>query len=223
METKKKALLVVGSPRGANSASEGIGGYLLSKLAEKGFETNTLRVYPMLKQAQEGKTLPAELYEAELLILAFPLYVDSLPAAVTKFLELLAEKRPLKEQALVAVVNCGFPEAYHCNVAVEICGEFARETGIRFLGGLTLGGGEAVRGKSLEQMGFFTKNVRRSFDVSADLIAEGKEISDEAKRLMAKPLIPYWIYRLIAKIGFNSEAKKNGVKEHISDRPYLSE
>jgi hypothetical protein len=70
--------------------------------------------------------------------LAYPLYVDSLPAPVTEALERIAVYRPVTGRAngqrLVAVANCGFPEAEHNRAPLSICQQFARQAGFDWAG-----------------------------------------------------------------------------------------
>lgn len=93
MNSRKKALLLVGSPRAGKSTSESLGTYLLDRLRDKEMETDVLRVCPSISSESGIKELYSATDAADILILAFPLYVDSLPAATTRALELIAEHR----------------------------------------------------------------------------------------------------------------------------------
>ena len=70
---------------------------------------------------------------SDLIILAFPLYVDSLHSQVIKTLELIAEhekgKLNLGKKKFVAIANSGFPEANHNNTALTVCHIFAKQVG----------------------------------------------------------------------------------------------
>ena len=69
-----------------------------------------------------------------------------------ELLRRIAERRqgrPAAAQALVAVVNCGFPETAHCRPAAEIVRIFAAQAGFRFLGCLATGMGGAVGNRDL--------------------------------------------------------------------------
>lgn len=67
----------------------------------------------------------AAIEACDLLILAFPLYVDTLPALTIQALEVIAEHRRAGETVhapwFLALANCGFPEAAHNDVAPHCC------------------------------------------------------------------------------------------------------
>ena len=114
MDLPKHALLLVGSPKAFDSTSESLGAYLLKKLAENGFDVQKGHIRTLMGSS-EGRQAMLELVNAsDIVVLAFPLYVDSLPAVVIAALELVAVQRQSetvpKSLRLVAIVNNGFPE-----------------------------------------------------------------------------------------------------------------
>jgi hypothetical protein len=160
-------------------------------------------------------------------VLSFPLYVDNLPAAVIKALELIAQQRRTleqpKTQRFLAISNSGFPEARQNETALAICRRFAQETGFTWAGGLALGGGPSIDGKPLHQAGGMVRNVTKALDLAADALADGQAVPQEAISLMAKPLIPAWAYRLMGGLGWRQQAKRFGAQKRLSERPYQPE
>lgn len=224
MNEKKQVLLLIGSPRPSRSTSESLGTYLLNRLHENGIETETLIIHRSLKSDEQQEALLSATDRADLIILAFPLYVDSLPALVIKTLELIAKRRQTrqisKKQGLLCIVNNGFPEAHQNDTALAICRRFAREAKFEWSGGLALGGGGAIDGKPLVSLRGMVRNVRKSLDLTADALIEDKPVPQEAVELMAKPLIPAWIYRMVGSFGWKRQAKKHGAHKKLDDRPY---
>lgn len=224
MASKKQALLLVGSAKRPHSTSESLGSYLLKGLKKHGFETESMFVHRALKSDENKKRLLEAINRADLVIIAFPLYVDSLPYLLIRALELIAEHRRRKNrekiQRLMVIVNCGFPEAQHNNTALAICRQFARETGFEWAGGLSLGGGEAIHGQALSEVEGMARNVIKSLDLSVTALAEGKSVPLEAIEIMAKPLIPGWMYAFIGGLGWKNQAKKLGTKKKLRDQPY---
>jgi hypothetical protein len=209
-----KALLLVGSPRKANSASETLGAYLLNGLEAHGAETQKLYVYPATRSEERLDALVSAAAAADLVIFSAPLYVDSLPAAVTELLEILHRRpddhqRPA-QQRLVAISNCGFPEAEQNEIALRIYRAFARQAGFIWAGGLAMGGGEMVKGRSLEESGGMARNVITALDLAAEALAEGKSVPQAAVNLMAEPLVPAWIYRAMGNLGWHIQAFQKG-------------
>jgi hypothetical protein len=144
MSQKKQALLLIGSPRGFKSNSKLLGGYLLGKLGS-GYEAEELHIQAAMRSETARAQMLEKVSASDLLILALPLYIDSLPASVIAALELIAKQRKddsSKNQRMVAIVNSGFPEASQNNTALAICRRFAAEADIEWAGGLGLGGAE---------------------------------------------------------------------------------
>jgi NAD(P)H-dependent FMN reductase len=214
-----KALLLVGSPRDpSNSAA--LGERLLGLIAVKGWETESARVPPH----PPFDRLLAAAAAADLVVMSFPLYVDSLPSHLTAFLEALAEQRgsvpPAMAQTLAAICQNGFPEAFHNLTALAICERFAAEAGFAWGGGLAMGMGEAIGRRPLAKAGGMLRHQLRALDLAAAALAEGKPIPPEAVGLMVRPLIPRWLYLWLGNRGWKSEAKKFGTRDRLRDRPY---
>jgi len=157
MSVVKKTLLLVGSPKYAGSSSESLGTYLLEQLSEKGIVTENIHINQLLKKTNGEEELLNAVNNCGLLILSFPLYVDSLPSGTIKALEIIAQDRAQnrnvkensKQQFMLAICQSGFPEAHQSNIALAICRCFAGEAGFTWAGGLALGGGGALIRKSL--------------------------------------------------------------------------
>jgi hypothetical protein len=221
-----KTLLLIGSAKKPHSTSESLGTYLIERLREHGAETETILLPQSLWSDERRAELVAATDRADVIALAFPLYVDTLPYIVTKTLETIADHRRAnassKRQRFVAIVNCGFPEAQHCATAIEICEQFARETGLEWLGGLALGGGEAINGQPLRNLGGMMRHATTALDLTADAIAQDQPVPQRAIDLMGKPFIPKWLYVLIGEQGWKQRAKKFGVEKRLREKPYVS-
>ena len=222
--SQERVLLLVGSAKRPRSTSESLGTYLCERLGERGFEAETLLLHRALKSDQGREELLAATDRADVIAIAFPLYVDSLPYLVIRAMELVAQHRQArgegKSQRLVAIANCGFPEAHQNDTALAICRQFAREAGFEWAGGLALGGGEAISGQPLPKVKGMARNVIKALDLAAAALAEGKPVPQEAVGAMAKPITPAWAYALLGGIGWKRQAKKHGAQKKLRDRPY---
>ena len=226
MNTKKRVLLLIGSAKHLHSTSESLGTYLIEKLQGHGFDAETLFIHKSLKSDDRREALLAATNNANIIVMAFPLYVDCLPYLVIRTIELIAKNRQgkgnLMEQSLLCIVNSGFPEAHQNDTAIAICRKFASETGFKWAGGLALGAGEVINGKPLLDVKGMTRNVIKSLNLTADALAAGESVPQEAIKLMAKPFIPKWAYLLLGGMRWNRDSKNHGVHEKLYDRPYLS-
>jgi len=222
-----KVLLLVGSPRGMASTSNSLGDHLLSLLEEQGMATKKLLVYPALGDEIKMTELLAAVDACDLLLAAFPLYVDQLPAPLIDLLLRIVERRQGRQgetrQSLAAMVNCGFPETAHCRDAGEIVRCFASQAGFRFLGCLAMGMGGAIGNRPLAKAGGIVRHQRKALSQAAAFLAEGQEIPAEVIELMGKPLMPRWFYNWVAGRGWKSAAKKSGSSGKLLDRPFAGD
>ena len=230
MSTPHSALLLIGSPKAGASASLSLGQYLVDRLGDKGMATEVMAVGKMLKSSATAQELCAAVDAADLVVLASPLYVDSLPAPVTKALEMIAEHRrraaggeptvSRRSPALAAIVQCGFPEASHNDVALAICRAFAVDAGLDWSGGLAMGGGGMTGGRPLTELGGMMRHQRKALDLTGEALADGRPIPDEAVTLMARLPIPAAAYRFMGDVGWRKLAKGNGVRRDLKTRPF---
>ncbi|MDA8082102.1 MAG: NAD(P)H-dependent oxidoreductase [Nitrospiraceae bacterium] len=223
MKTQRRVLLLVGSP-GPQSTSLSLGSHLTGLLGQHGMETETLHITSCLRSPGAEETLLAAAGRADILILASPLYVDSLPGPVVAALRILAQQQGARRagtrRRLLAIVNCGFPESHHNDTALAQVRLFCRDTGIEWSGGLGLGGGGMIAGRPLAQKGRAVRNVLASLALAACALAEDEPLPEHAVSLMARPLTPAWLYILVGHLGWLLQARRFGVLGRINDRPY---
>jgi multimeric flavodoxin WrbA len=234
----RRALLIVGSPKTKGSSTSSVlGGYLLERLKERGWETESVTLRASLNRPDGEGELLSSVERAGLIVLVFPLYVDALPYLVTKALtviaaDLRAGPKP-SPQRLVGIVNSGFPETHQNAVALAICREFAAQSGFAWAGGLALGGGGVIGGQPLtgaKRSGPPVKHVIAALEMTAAALAEGLPVPAEAVTMIAKnpiPLMPFalwrWLYVRIGGKGFEQEAAENGVsKDRLLAQPYAA-
>jgi multimeric flavodoxin WrbA len=221
----RRALLLVGSPRTRKSTSQSLGGYLLEQLSARNIQTETIYIHTSLRSPERMRVLLEAVDAADLVALAFPLYVDSLPAPVVEALEHIAVHRSGRgqthRQLLAAISNCGFPEAHHNATALAICEMFARQTDFAWAGSLALGAGQGlVHGMPLAELDGRAIPLKKSLEMAAEALANGNSIPSGAADLLAKPVIPPWLYRLSGIYGWRQQAKQYGVENLLKRRPY---
>jgi hypothetical protein len=218
----QKALLLVGSPRGYESTSYALGEYLLGKLQNGGYQTEKIHIQASVHNQEKTAQMLIETADSDILVLAFPLFIDCLPAAVTLALEKIADYRKTAPAArrsrVVAIVNNGFPDSSQNATAVAICRQFAKETGLVWAGGLMLGEGGMINGNSLDKTPMI-KNVKKALDLAAEDLLQNHAISSQAVDLMAKPIMPKRIYTMFANMGWKTRAKNYGQQKKLKDAP----
>jgi hypothetical protein len=246
---RRQAVLLVGSPKPGRSSSLALGEYLLDDLERRGWGTETVNLRRVMN---DPSALLVAAARADVVILAYPLYVFGLPAPAVLALERLADaSRKHAGQAheiaaaeiaadgiaadgiaadgiaasgprLVTIVNCGFPEHAHNDLSTEMCRLFAAQAGWHWSGALSLGGGGVIEGRPLRERGPLARSARRALEQTAAALHDGRDVPAEAVRLMAKPMIPARLYRWMSNYGWRRMAAGNGAGDRLDDRPFVT-
>jgi hypothetical protein len=237
----RRALLIVGSPKVKSPSTSGVmGGYLLERLREQGWECETVTLTARLLKDEGESELLRAVDHASLVILAFPLYIDAFPFLVTRALERIAAHRRqaagfLPGQRLAVLCQNGFPEAHQNALALAICRQFALQCGMGWQGALAMGGGEALcSGEPLSAGASRGRppagHLMKALDLTAAALAAGHPVPAAAQELIRKspiPLFPFaawrWLFRLVGSRHWQQRAARFGVgKKQMLDRPYDS-
>ena len=223
MTNNNRTLLLIGSAKKPRSNSQSLGSYLMEKLEEKGAEIQTILIHRALRSEGGIMAMLKAVEAADLVVLAFPLYIDSLPANVIKALEEIAWYRESytepRAQRFMAIVNCGLPEASHNDTAITICRRFASEADFTWAGSLSLGGGESINEKPLAEVHGMVRNVIKALDLTTDALARSEPVPQKAVDLMAKPMMPNWFYRMAGSLRWWRDAGRAGVRQRLKEQP----
>ncbi len=231
------ALLLVGSPKVQNNSNSALlGGYVLDTMRLAGWNTTMLKPDRSVLQEEGRAALCAAVDRADVVIVAFPLYIDTLPYLVVKAMEVIAEhkrkssgKRP---QRLFALANNGYPEFHHSIVALANCRCFADRCGMYWAGGLATGAGEMIGRKHKNGNGQHPEGpVRKVFEALEDAgetLARGNTVQYETQRRFTRtpiPFMPFVLWRRMFRTAGNkcwdTQAEQNGVtKEEMYAAPY---
>lgn len=233
LPSRRRALLIVGSPKtNEPSTSSALGGFLLNRLEQHGWETESLTLRANLDRSEGETELLSAVERAGLIVLAFPLYADALPYLVTRALATLAAHRPPGHQPcpqrFMAIVNSGFPETRQSAVALAICREFASQCGFDWAGSLAFAGGGMIGGLPLTQPkrpGAPVQNVIAALEMAAATLADGLPVPAEAMKMIVRHHFPValWnrLYMCMGGRAFQKLAAKNGLsKEQLLAQPY---
>jgi multimeric flavodoxin WrbA len=238
----RRAFLMVGSPKTRSPSTSGVlGNGVLDRLRERGWETETHTLKATSFTAEGEAALLAAVDQADLLLFAFPLYVDALPSLLPRAIQRIAARRAAgggstaaagRPLGLAVIINNGFPESYQDNVALAICKHFADAAGMVWLGGFAMGSGESVvSGRPLDQpndMGIPLMKIQQALGVVAEALDQGRAIPREATKKLAGgpiPSMPFFVWRLMvihgSKAFWEKRAASNGVdKQAMLVTPY---
>lgn len=219
-----KILLVNGSPRRVNANSY----IVLDELCRRLGNSHEYRMIETIS----GEARPEDI-DVDFIILAFPLYIDSLHSRLLSWLmsyEALIEKernngRPPKRIGMIAVANNGFYEGEQNKTALDIVRNFCIVTGIEWKGGLGIGTGEMLKGlRSAPDYMFLKRPVSSALDAMAERVKQkvSGEDGEGLLHLYTEHAFPRFAYAFMGNRGWVRTAKANGLKKHdIRARPFL--
>ncbi len=204
-----KIAMINGSPRQGKSNSA----ILLRAIEPLVSQGNEISHYNISREPLAGGQY-GELCHMDVLVFAFPLYVDALPSHFFKMLVDLegymkAERK--KDIYVCALINNGFYEGKQCHIAFEILQNWCSRSGLIFGQGIGQGAGEMLD---------FTEKVPLGHGPLKNLGIAMKSVADNIKSggtgdpIMISPNFPRFAWKFSATHAFwNAMAKKNGLKK----------
>ncbi|MBD3213226.1 MAG: hypothetical protein GF311_11520 [Candidatus Lokiarchaeota archaeon] len=225
MSDRREILLLIGSPRAANSTSESLGMFLWRQMNNEKFSLTKEYTHRLVVGEEKRDYIFDVINKTDLIIISFPLYVDHLPAPVIKFMEIIYEKKDNlhepQNKSLIAISNSGFPEASQIDLAMKICKNFAEDMGFQWKGGLQFGGGEVIHGRDLEEIGRMIESLKKGLKMAGRDLSDDNPISQEAKELVSEQTIPMGMFKLFANLGWRWRALKNRNVFNLKNKPFL--
>jgi len=229
---RRRALVLIGSPKPGASGSASLAAYFGGRLAAAGITVRTVHLRQALRGPARRSELLAALDDADLIVLAAPLYEGSVPAVAVEGLELIAAHRAARAggsapgheavpaPALVALVGHGFPEPEQTATLLGVLRCFAAQAGLAWAGALTLPVGATLRERLLDDAPVVARHARKALRVAAEALAAGRPMPDEAAALMRRPMFPVAAFRFAAEREFRKRAEASGVAARLDERPY---
>jgi len=224
-----RLLICNGSPRGKGSNTA-----LLLKHFTDGFSAcggNSVEV-AYLMRTKEHAAIAEKARGAQAVIIAFPLYADSMPGIVKEFIEALGDSQPksrTKKQKefppLGFIVQSGFPEAVHSRTVERYLEKLARRLNARYIGTVIKGGVEGIQSRPayLNRRLFMAfRSLGRHFGVTKEFHPITMKKLAGMEKFSA---ISRFFFRLLAPTGlfdggWDKILKQNGAYERRFDRPY---
>ncbi|MFC2009289.1 NAD(P)H-dependent oxidoreductase [Chloroflexota bacterium] len=216
-------LLLNGSPKGESGNSN----YLLQLLLEGVEETpGHTHEFANLARVKEHRHYVELFQQADVVIMAFPLYIDMMPGVVKAFIE---ELEPLcgreSNPALGCIIQCGFPESVDLRALEAYLEKLSRRLGCLNLGTALRAGGGSVRDMPAFMVRGFTKSMHA---LGRSLGKTGNFDPEVIRRLAGTeklPLLRLWFMgtlgdRMARVFFWHRGMKKNGAYERRLARPY---
>ncbi len=214
-------VLFNGSPRGKTSNTK-----VLLNQFEKGFKAGggeVTSINYLLRQKHLTEQVAA-FKSADVIFLAFPLYVFSVPGIVKQFIEAIGEFDG-RGKKIFFLIQSGFPEACQSDSAKKQMENLAKRWKMENLGVIVKPGAEGVR----LMPAIMTKKLFKQLNALGIQLAKNGKLNEEDLKNIATPVkysgFKIAIYRLLQKTGlsnlyWNMSLKKNKAYERRFDAPY---
>ncbi|MDE6252372.1 MAG: NAD(P)H-dependent oxidoreductase [Lachnospiraceae bacterium] len=201
-----KISIINGSPKSEKSTSELMIEYLIPFISE-----NRIFVHHINRDNWD-KVQFAEIGDCDILIFAFPLYIDSIPAHMLRFLiELERQKHLFRKKMVYCIINNGFFEGRQTHIALDQMKNWCNAMELTWGQGIGIGAGEMLPFLKDIPLGHGpNKNIGRAFkELACNITA-----LDEGKDLFISPNWPRLLWKVQASFYFfYPQAKKNGLKK----------
>ncbi len=201
-----RIILLNASLRGENSNT----GKFLEKLEGSiGEDVEIINLSAYINRPDE---LVKALLPVKKIVLGMPMYVDGIPSALLKIMEMMEKIDPAEDKKIYAVVNMGFYESRQIKNVLKQVRKWSEKCGFSYCGGLAIGAGEMMGSliKSINGANGPVKNVVEAFESLAGVIKSSSAIDDiyaDAYKF------PRSAYMFMAGMGWPKAAKLNGLKK----------
>jgi len=188
---------------GSQKSKESNSGLILNKL-------NRLISTEVKNYKLGAKGFPEEILKeigsGDIIVLAFPLYVDSIPTNIFKMLIKL-EKYTTGNTIIYSIINNGFYEGEQTHIAFKIIENWCERSGAKFGGGIGQGAGETIGFvKNIPFTGFLFYNLEHSLKQ----LVKKMESKEPYNIRYLSPLLPRFLWRIMAHHFFwHPLARKN--------------
>jgi len=216
-----KLTIFNGSPRGKVSNTKVLVDQFLDGFM-KGSGNSYKIVY--LNTTKDSDYLIKMFEEAEKFLLAFPLYVDSMPAIVKTFIESLEPLCGRKENPDIGfLVQSGLPESIHSRYVERYLKKLSARLGCNYAGTIIKGGVEGVQAKPVRM----NKKLFNSFHQIGKTFGETGKFDEEIVDRLAQPerysKFYLWLFKLFGKFWYwDTMLKKNNAYEKRFAKPYVN-
>ena len=203
-----KIALINGSPKIKNSASA----CLLNDLRTF-FEQDNNKIYEYhFRKPQLNTKEMEELTECNVLVFAFPLYVDGIPShllncliQMEKFFSTIKEKNII----VYSLVNCGFYEGHQNAIAIEIMKNWCEKSELKWGQGIGIGAGGVITSVKDIPIGHGPK---KSLGVELEKLANNVLRHSSGDDIFITANLPRIMYKFAAEMGWRKSIKANGLR-----------
>lgn len=170
------------------------------------------------------ETLIKTFMDSDAVILAFPLYTDSMPGKVKQFVELLKDVN-WEGKRIGIIIQSGFPEAVQSSYIARYFEKLTIKRGAGFIGAALKGGVEGIQVRPAKWTKKLLDRFRRLGKVFEEAGTFDETILEELRHPWKLGSTRRCIFRLMSRLGianlyWNYKLKQNNAFEERFARPY---
>lgn len=213
-----KVCMINGSP----NKKRGTSSYLLKEIYRIGQKEELELKEFLVEDVFKDKSKFLDISKYDKILFSFPLYFDSPPSILIKFLntfEEYIEESNMKPKEIYAICNCGFIEARQNDISLEVIQCFAEKMGMKWKYGIGVGGGIFLKKSFGIPIKFILK--RKIYNGLLQLVKDMKcEIGPSRENIYVKPLIPKKMFILMGNSHWVNGGKNSLDKEELIYAPH---
>lgn len=199
-----KIIIINGSPKTVKSNSEILGNYLFPLLKE-----NNIKKYYSIYFQLNDKT-KNEIYNSDVLIFIFPLYVDGIPSNLLKLLVKFEKENVVRPKTKIyCIVNNGFYEGKQNFLALLHMKNWCKKVKAKWGQGIGIGSGELLPYLKKFKLG---QGPLKNLEKILNRFSRNILTLNSDKNIYINPNWPKSLYFIQGSISWILKARKNNIK-----------
>ena len=199
-----KIIIINGSPKTIKSNSEILGNYLFPLLKE-----NNIKKYYSIYFQLNDKT-KNEIYNSDVLIFIFPLYVDGIPSNLLKLLVNFEKENVVRPKTKIyCIVNNGFYEGKQNFLALLHMKNWCKKVNAKWGQGIGIGSGELLPYLKKFKLG---QGPLKNLEKILNRLSRNILTLNSDKNIYITPNWPKSLYFIQGSISWILKARKNNLK-----------
>ena len=199
-----KIIIINGSPKTIKSNSEILGNYLFPLLKE-----NNIKKYYSIYFQLNDKT-KNEIYNSDVLIFIFPLYVDGIPSNLLKLLVNFEKENVVRpETKIYCIVNNGFYEGKQNFLALLHMKNWCKKVNAKWGQGIGIGSGELLPYLKKFKLG---QGPLKNLEKILNRFSRNILTLNSDKNIYINPNWPKSLYFIQGSFSWILKARKNNIK-----------
>jgi len=201
-----------------SSKTAGISALIIKQMEKLLDEQIEIHHAMQLVRAETLKEAIAGMLEADILLIVFPLYVDSLPFPLIELLTRLENTvcHGASTPQIFTIVN-GALDPAQTTLALEMIEHFTCRAGLPWGYGIGIGAGSMLYNAGENWEKGLASDIHHALCDMATAIEEKRS----GRNIFVAPKFPRFLYKTVANVSFWREAKRNGAG-NLRARPYMN-